>query len=162
MEVKALNKNCVKLGLSLSVLIFSVQAVNANPRFNNAQGVVTDSTTHLQWQDSYTNNNGKVKSGSFIQAKKYCSTLNLAAKQDWRLPTKQELLSIVDKSRVAQDQPAIQRVFKVVATEETYHTTTEYEGDSESHWTVDFYHGNSDDVALNTADGYHIRCVRAK
>ena len=152
----------MKFGLSLSLLTFSIQAVHAAPRFNSAQGVVTDSTTHLQWQDSYANNNGKVKSGSFIQAKQYCSTLNLAAKQDWRLPTRQELLSIVDKSRVAQDQPAIQRAFKTVETEETYHTTTEYENDNENHWTVDFYHGTSEDTALHDSDGYHIRCVRAK
>ncbi|GAA0424800.1 hypothetical protein GCM10009133_36690 [Cocleimonas flava] len=162
LEINALTCKNIALGLSLSLFIFSIQTVNAAPRFSHDQGTITDSTTKLQWQDSYKNNNGKVKSGSFIQAMKYCSSLALAAKQDWRLPTRVELLSIVDTTRVAKNQPAIQSAFKVVATEDTYHTTTEYEDDPESHWTVDFYHGNSLDVALYTSDGYHIRCVRSK
>ncbi len=150
------------LGLGLFVNAISVMEVNAAPRFAKTQGVVTDSKTNLQWQDSYKNNGGKVKSGSFVQAKQYCSNLELADKQDWRLPTRAELLTIVDKSRVDQDQHAIQKSFTKVLTEEGYLSSTEYEEGRESVWIVDYMSGDSVDVALTTTDGYYIRCVRAK
>lgn len=152
----------LKIGFSLFISILSVVEVNAASTFSRVKGVVTDSKTNLQWQDAYKNNADKVKSGSFVQAKQYCSDLKLAGNSDWRVPTKKELVSIVDKSRVAQDQPAIQKEFQSVLTEEAYLSSTEYETGSESVWVVDYYHGESSDVALFTSDGYHIRCVRTK
>ena len=157
--LKITNKALV-LSLGLFVGATSMVEVNAAATFSNDQGVVTDSETNLQWQDAYKNNGDNVKSGSFVEATQYCENLALADKQDWRLPTRAELLSIVDKSRVDQDQPAIQKAFQNVLTEEGYLSSTQYEDDNETVWIVDYTHGDSVDVALISTDGYHIRCVR--
>jgi len=118
--------------------------------------------TKLQWQDRYPNNGGEVKSGSFLEAKKYCANLELANKQDWRVPTQAELLSIADASRTGGSEPAIKKIFEKVLTEEAYLSSTHYEDDDETVWLVDYTHGDSTDVALIEIDGYHIRCVRAE
>lgn len=139
-----------------------VAVVSASPDLSRTGGVVTDTQTNLQWQDNYDGNGGEVKSGSFIEAAQYCTELDLSNKQDWRLPSKDELLTIVDKSRADDNQPAINVVFENVLVEEGYLSTTNYEDDSETVWLVDYTHGESTDVALIDTDGYHIRCVRAK
>ena len=157
------NKKIIIITAS-SLLISSILAtgVNASPNLSSSDGVVTDSQNNLQWQDNYDGNGGEVKSGSFIQATQYCSELNLLDKQDWRLPTRDELLTTVDKSRSDDNQPAINNVFENVLVEEGYLSTTHYEDDTETVWLLDYTHGESTDVALIDTDGYHIRCVRAK
>jgi hypothetical protein len=65
----------------------------------NNNGIVNDAATGLIWQQS---DDGKPRDWS--DALHYCSTLNLAGKQDWRLPNVKELQSIVDYSR---NDPAI-------------------------------------------------------
>lgn len=148
------------LSLSLLAITTAMMEANAASTFSNDQGVVTDSATNLQWQDSYKDNGDNVKSGSFVEATEYCANLDLAGKQDWRLPTQSELLSLVDQSRAEQDQPAIQKAFQKMLTEEGYLSTSHYEDDDETVWIVDYTSGDSVDVALITSDGYHIRCVR--
>lgn len=157
------NKQTLKC-LTLAVITSQtlVAAVHASSNLSRAEGVVTDSQSNLQWQDNYDNNAGEVKSGSFIEATEYCSKLDLLGKQDWRLPTQDELLTTVDKSRADDNQPAIKAIFEMVLVEEGYLSTTNYEDDSETVWLVDYTHGESQDVALINTDGYHIRCVRAK
>ena len=75
----------------------------ANNFINNADGTVTDTSTGLMWQqlsvpDTYT----------WQEALEYCENLNLAGHSDWRLPDRNELLSIVDFN---QYQPAINTTF---------------------------------------------------
>lgn len=66
---------------------------------DNGNGTVADLKTGLMWQqkdDGVTRN--------WDEANAYCENLELAEKGDWRLPNKEELLSIVDYGRV---NPAI-------------------------------------------------------
>ena len=53
---------------------------------------VTDKTTGLVWQRQEPT----PVSASYSGASKYCDDLDLAGKQDWRLPTRIELLTILD------------------------------------------------------------------
>jgi hypothetical protein len=59
---------------------------------NNGDGTVTDAVTGLMWQQSTTEK-------SWSEALTFCKQLNLASYSDWRLPDKNELLSIIDFSK---------------------------------------------------------------
>lgn len=73
----------------------------------NNDGTVRDNATGLTWQQA---DDGK--SRDWPEALEYCATLNMAGKQDWRLPNVKELQSIVDYSR---NDPAIDsRAFKQI------------------------------------------------
>ena len=106
----------------------------------------------LMWQDEEQN-----FEGTWNKAQEYCKTLSLAGYKDWRLPTKVELLSIVDKSRY---DPVLNTAFKYIAdsTYRCYWSQTKTAGDSSSEWIVCFgdgYGGWSDVFNSNFA-----RCVR--
>jgi hypothetical protein len=58
------------------------------------QNVVVDNNTGLQWVKKFTDN-----TYTWDNAKNYCENLSYAGKNDWRLPTPQELLTIIDGSR---------------------------------------------------------------
>jgi hypothetical protein len=53
--------------------------------------VVIDSVTHLTWQKEVAPN-----SFTFAQAQIYCASLQLANRNDWRLPSRIELASLLD------------------------------------------------------------------
>ena len=61
-------------------------------RFEAAEGVVRDTKTSLQW--SQKDNGADVDLNG---AKKYCEDLTLASRDDWRLPTLEELKGIYDE-----------------------------------------------------------------
>lgn len=58
---------------------------------DNGDGTVTDSQTNLQWQQV-----ASIPEGTWEQARASCQDLTLGGKSDWRLPTAEEWLSIVD------------------------------------------------------------------
>jgi len=60
----------------------------------DANGIVTDTNTGLQWQDDYNGSN--VKYTDWNGSINYCEQLSLGGKTDWRLPNYNELFSIVD------------------------------------------------------------------
>lgn len=70
----------------------------------SVSGVVIDNVTGLMWQRSVDQESGVSFSGDSPFAKTYCSNLSLAGYHDWRVPTKIELYSLVDYTRV---DPAI-------------------------------------------------------
>ena len=66
-------------------------APNLESYTDNGDGTVTDNVTGLMWQQT-------VPTGTYTwaQAVAYCPTLTLADHSDWRLPSRIELVSIVD------------------------------------------------------------------
>jgi hypothetical protein len=66
---------------------------------DNHDGTVSDQATGLNWQQA---DDGTTR--DWPEALRYCATLNLGGKQNWRLPNVKELQSIVDYSR---NDPAI-------------------------------------------------------
>ncbi len=60
---------------------------------DDKNGVVVDNATALMWQD---NQDIIEKRFQWGEAVKYCSALNLAGYNDWRVPTISELVTIVD------------------------------------------------------------------
>jgi hypothetical protein len=91
-------------------------------------GTVGDPATGLTWQRSDSGN-----PLDWPAALAYCEALELAGRDDWRLPNAKELQSVVDYTRAPSlgGEPAIDPVFEVTETESYYWTsTTALEGPS--------------------------------
>ncbi|MCJ7765863.1 MAG: DUF1566 domain-containing protein, partial [Thiovulaceae bacterium] len=66
----------------------------------DANGVVTDSRTGLEWQDDYSDNGGVIKTANRTEAIDYCDKLALSTSVNgWRLPDIYELTSLVDDTK---------------------------------------------------------------
>lgn len=92
---------------SVVSLCIGITYVNAELVRNDSKNIVTDSSNGLMWQDEkYTteeeiateNIKNYGKAGNWEYAKQYCEDLRYAGYNNWRLPTKDELLSIGDKN----------------------------------------------------------------
>jgi len=140
----------------LSTIAFS--AIMMADLSRNSAGVVTDSTTALQWQDDYSDNGGTIKKAKWQDAIDYCEALSLDGYEDWRLPNIRELTSLVDDTRYG---PAIDVTVFTQTASDYYWSSTTYARYPEHAWYVDFdwgykfyYLGGKDD------ENYYIRCVR--
>ena len=115
--------------------------------------IVTDGTTTLQWQDDAIVASTK---RSWDAAIDYCeNTLTLGGHDDWRLPNKNELLSIVDRS---QDNPAIDDTVFVNTGSPFYWSSTSNTDSTYNAWYVDFRLGGSGYYSNDYFD--YVRCVR--
>jgi hypothetical protein len=120
-------------------------------------GIVRDNVTGLEWQQATAPGFG---SGdypdrySWQQALDYCAGLTLGGHSDWRLPTIQELASLVDISRI---NPAIDPVFSAMASD--YWSSTVYAYSTDAAWDVHFYSG----YVTHGIKGYpsYVRAVRS-
>jgi len=117
-------------------------------------GIVTDSTTGLQWQDAYEDNEGNVKVTSWRGAINYCEALTLGGKYDWRLPNQKELLTLVD---YGEFDPSINDVFQNTMSYNYWSSTTRVNATGQV-WLVYFKSG-SIDSPIKSASSY-VRCVR--
>lgn len=68
-------------------------------RFIAKEGVVIDTATNQLWEVK-TAQNKKIRY-TFADAKTYCENLSLSNQTGWRLPTVQELYTIIDHTRVS-------------------------------------------------------------
>lgn len=105
----------------------------------------------LIWQDG----NEDIKK-EWKEAKEYCKNLNYAGYTDWRLPTKTELLSIVDYTR---HSPAINKAFKNGKSDWCWSSTLYAKGSSHA-WGISFSDGNAGGYDFSYSDGGCVRCVR--
>ncbi len=119
-------------------------------------GVVTDSVTHLQWQDGYSDNSDTIKISSWLDAIAYCEGLSLDG-EEWRLPNKNELLSILD---YGVHNPAISSVF-VERAPNYYWSSTTYWEYTYNAWVVNFGNGNTFYWGKTSLYTVRVRCVRA-
>ena len=123
--------------------------------YSKINGVVTDNTTKLEWQDDYSNNGGDIKKSIWIDAIDYCENLSLDSKNDWRLPNLNELKSLIDRTKYA---PAIVSGFANVSSS-YYWSATSDESNKNDAWLVFFSDGfvGNNDKNLSS----DVRCVRA-
>jgi hypothetical protein len=114
-------------------------------------GVVVDRVTHLMWQR-------QVPAGGleWDQAGAYCACLQLGGHDDWRLPTRIELVSLVDYTR---SFPAIDPQAFPDTPGEWFWTSTERADDRDSAWFVYFENGYSHHHQKDEPN-YRARCVR--
>ena len=114
-----------------------------------ASGTVYDTRTLLTWQRV-------VDPGSYTwsAAGTYCTGLSLAG-SGWRLPTKLELESIVDDTRVS---PAIDPTAFPSTPSAYFWSSSPYVGSSGYAWFVNFNGGVS--FYGDASNTYRVRCVR--
>ncbi len=136
---------------------------------DDTKEIVTDNVTGLMWQDNATitkqwvttanYNAGNYSDTSGDTATTYCNDLTLGGYSDWRLPTRGELLDIVDNGRF---NSAIDPMF-VNTTSGNYWGATSYAGNTSHAWLIDFGYGGTYTYNLNYDKyySYYVRCVRA-
>jgi hypothetical protein len=114
-------------------------------------GIVSDSVTGLQWQDNVVG-----RPVSWQSAIERCENLTLGKESGWRLPTINELKTIIDTSRV---NPATTSTFTATDSSYYYWSSTPYEGYEDGAWVMDFYDGQTRSNYKGTT--LFVRCVRA-
>ncbi len=113
--------------------------------------VVVHNKTGLSWQDNRSATSEKV---TYEEAEKFCENLKAGKYNNWRMPTLQELSSIVDYTKY---NPAILDGFSSGGSV-YYWSSTPYIGDSDKVWGINFKTGATDANGKNYTR--HIRCVR--
>lgn len=121
----------------------------ADGRFtDNGDGTVSDKKTGLMWAKESSE-----KNMVFSEAEQYCKNFNEGNHKDWRLPTVEELLSLVDYTKY---DPAINPIFKCAS---NWHwTSTPYAESSGHQWVV--YFGNGRAVWDGRSNFSSVRPVR--
>ncbi len=157
--MKVLLKHCVRIiaplfGLSaLALLVCGVPPARADAppcRYTPSQNTVLDNETMLSWQRTVDANH------SWEDAKSYCLTLSLDG-GGWRLPTIQELQTLVDESKIS---PSIDETAFPSTPSAHFWSSSASAGFAGYAWYVDFAGG---DVSLSMSDASNdlaVRCVR--
>jgi len=115
-------------------------------------GIVRDNVTGLEWQQAtapgiYT----------WQQALDYCDALSLGGRDDWRLPTINELSTLVDSS-IPYPGPTINTTYFPGTVASSYWSSTTFSSYTYNAWFVNFYYGN---VNYNLKYNFHYaRAVR--
>jgi hypothetical protein len=116
-----------------------------------AGGMAKDERTGLMWQDNRFVESERV---NFSQAERLCRDLRLGGYTDWRIPTIKELLTIIDYNKY---DPAILDGFSI-AESRYYWSSTQYMGDPDKVWGIDFKDGATD--GNGKSYDRRVRCVR--
>ncbi len=123
---------------------------NAQSYDTSVPGTVLDRVTGLMWQQIVDPANG-----TFEDAADKCSRLNLAGHRDWRVPSRVELVSILD---VSVTQPSISSAAFPMTPSDWFWTSSPAADDPGSAWYVYFYFGYpKTDLRSNL---FKTRCVR--
>lgn len=120
---------------------------------DNGNGTVTANNTGLMWQKK---DDGSTR--TWDTAGTYCDGLNLGGHSDWRLPTKKELMSIVDYS-IPYPGPTINTTYFSNTKSSYYWSSTTYAKYPYGAWLVRFSDGFVGSYYKSHYDNY-VRCVR--
>ena len=115
----------------------------------NGDGTVTDIRTDLTWQQQVPSSTKEWK-----EALSYCESLSLAGYSDWRLPTREELRSIVDYEKF---NPATDTKY-FPSTSSRYWCSSPVAYDPEGAWSMDFDYGR--DYYSTRSYNSYVRAVR--
>jgi hypothetical protein len=124
-----------------------------NPHSYDTQipGVVVDRVTGLMWQRNLSG-----KFFTFQGAEQQCEGLVLAGHDDWRLPSRIELVSLIDTTRI---QPSIDMAAFPNTPIDWFWTSSRAADEPSAAWYVYFYFGypKTDDMT----NSFSVRCVRS-
>jgi hypothetical protein len=141
-----------KLFVIYVVFLYSVLAgvSTAGSLTDNGNGTVTDSGTHLMWQQ------GESSLMTWEEALSYCEGLTLAGSTDWRLPNHKELHTLVDYTKATS--PTINTTAFPNAPSSLYWSSTTDASSTSYAWLVLFNGGSTS--TNNKTSTYYARCVR--
>jgi hypothetical protein len=120
------------------------------PSYALSADTVTDLITGLVWQ-----RNVPTQTFAWQQAKDFCASLALGGLSCWRLPSRIELVSIVDYTR---SNPAIDPAVFPGTPSASFWSASSYVAYTGSAWALDFGAG----ATGGGGEGFalHVRCVR--
>ena len=125
------------------------QAGSLDHLVNNGDNTVTDTVTGLMWQQS---TDEKMEWETAIS---HCEGLMLAGYDDWRLPNRRELSSIVDYSTYS---PAINTTYFPDTLSSYYWSSTTNAYNADYAWNV--YFDDGDGYSSSKLGSYYARAVR--
>ena len=112
--------------------------------------VATSDATELGWQRHVP-----AQTFSWPEARQYCACLSLEGHDDWQLPSRMELVSLVDYTR---QNPSLDASAFPDTPFEWFWSASPLAGDPDAHWYVAFFDG---DTHASVAErDYRVRCVR--
>lgn len=155
-EIDMLNKWHLRsfgLAIGLVVSVCWVARVDADAppgQYTIVNGTVRDTKSKLTWQQ-----NAESPQLSWSAAQTYCQNLALDG-GGWRMPSANELMSIVDETR--QD-PSIDTNAFLGTTQNNFWTSSPNKGKTPTMWTIDFFTGGFS-YAFDPATLCRVRCVR--
>jgi hypothetical protein len=128
------------------------QKLDASERFELVldDEAVLDKETGLTWARNANLDGTK----SWQDAINYCANLTISDRKGWRLPTREELASLLDISQTIPALPIGYDIFSNVQSNYYYWSSTEYEGDSSKAWYVYMGLGHVRNDSKNLAGTY--------
>lgn len=149
--------NCVNRSWAGWPMPNPIGAVLPNPSsysVNAINGTVHDNVTNLTWQRS-------IAPGTYTwsAAKAYCANLVLGGYDDWRLPTRIELVSLVDFTRPTSGPAIDTTAFPNTPANATWTSSPSSKGASDV-WGIDFGGGGSSTYYTVGSLFANVRCVR--
>jgi len=133
---------------------------------DNGDGTVTDTTTGLMWDQCSQGQSGVGCATGTVTAMTWsaaltravtANTANYKGHNDWRLPNRKELESIVD---ITATNPAIDlTAFPATPASSYYWSSTTYTSNPGAAWFVFFLDGYT--FAFSKSNGYSVRLVRS-
>lgn len=139
------------MGLVVSVCWVAQVDADAPPgQYTIVNGTVRDTKAKLTWQQ-----NAESPELSWSAAQMYCQNLALDG-GGWRMPSANELMSIVDETR--QD-PSIDTNAFLGTTQNNFWTSSPNKGEVPKMWTIDFFTGGFS-YAFDPATPCRVRCVK--
>jgi formylglycine-generating enzyme required for sulfatase activity len=112
--------------------------------------VATDDVTGLEWQRHLA-----PERFSWRSAQQYCACLSLGGHDDWRLPSRMELVSIVDYTR---QNPSLDASVFPETPFEWFWSASPVADETEQYWYVAFFDGDTHPGSSEQL--YRARCVR--
>jgi len=128
-----------------------------NPTFSRVStNIVKEEQSNLYWQDDIQ---AKTTIKMFAEAESYCASLTLDEVDSWRLPTYNELLTIVNYER---ERPSIYDIFQHTNDKE-YWTETTSASNASTKWTIHFHRGvvysGTGTYLSGRSTTHNVRCV---
>jgi len=153
--------------------------INMPSYTDNNDGSITDNVTGLMWQKCSDGQSGTycatgsattynwyqaagIAHASYnVDATNVCGNLTLAGQTDWRLPSRIELVSLIDNGVY---NPAINTIYFPSTVSSSYWSSTTYAYNTSYAWLVFFSSGNPNtdykSVSSNSSSANYARCVR--
>jgi hypothetical protein len=151
-NIVLLDEKSIEVPLSMNIEKISKKTNKSSAdNFTKTDDIVVDKVAKLVWQD---NTSVVTVKKNWMDAQAYCKALSLNDKHDWRLPTYDELITIVDYTKHTL---AVMPAFKHIVSEYYWSSTVDSE-DKEK--IKNIYFGNGCPDGKLKKNLYFVRCVR--
>jgi hypothetical protein len=131
----------------------------------SGQPVVTDTVTGLVWQGcaiGYSGEDcgdvGSPTKFTWFEALATCDSLTWGGYDDWRLPDRYELQSLVDNGKF--DVPTIDAAAFPITPSDYFWSSSSFAANTDSAWNVEFSLAHNYLVYMGKYSSYYVRCVR--